>query len=98
MTIRFATKEDIPAFVELGRFFHGLTRFRSYEFNGDRVAAQLRAVIDAGQEKQGTHCFIVAKDSDKKAIGGLIGVSSGTFFPIRSSRASYTMTSCRSGE
>lgn len=80
MIIRFATIKDIPAFVELGRYFHGLTRFRSYEFNGDRVAAQLRAVIDAGQDKNGTHCFIVAEDSNHKAIGGLIGCVERHFF------------------
>lgn len=80
MTIRFATLEDIPECVELGRFFHGLTRFRTYEFNADRVAVQLRSVVEAGQNKNGTHCFVVAEDSEQKVIGALIGCVERHFF------------------
>lgn len=80
MIIRFATIEDIHEVVELGRYFHGVTRFASYKFNANRVAEQLRAVINAGQEKHGTHCFIVAEDSEKKLIGALIGCIERHFF------------------
>lgn len=70
MKIRFAVAEDIPAFVELGRRFHAMTRFRHYEYDPERVVASLRAVIE---NARGTHCFFVAEDADGKPVGALIG-------------------------
>lgn len=77
MKIRFATDEDIPAFVELARTFHALTRFRTYDFNADRLIANFKGVID---NPRGTHCFFVAEDSEGKQIGGLIGCVESHFF------------------
>lgn len=77
MKIRFATLDDIPAFVELSRIFHGLTRFKEYDYNPERVAANLRAIIE---NPRGTHCFFVAEDSGGKPVGGLIGCMESHFF------------------
>lgn len=77
MKIRFATVDDIPAFVEMAQTFHTLTRFRAYDYNPERVAANLKAVID---NPRGTHCFFVAEDSGGKAVGGLIGCVESHFF------------------
>lgn len=83
MTIRFARVEDIPTMVELGAYFHSITRFKSYDYNYDRVSGQLRALIDAGQEKRGTHCCLLAEDSHGEIIGGVIGCVERHFFSDR---------------
>lgn len=80
MKIRFATLEDVDPFVEMGRRFHALTRFRVYEYKPSRVADQLRAVVHTGQNEKGTHCFLVAEDSQGQPVGGLIGCVEKHFF------------------
>lgn len=80
MNIRFATLDDVPTFVEMGKRFHELTRFRVYDYNPSRVADQLRAVIHTGQNEKGTHCFFVAEDSQGQPVGGLIGCVEKHFF------------------
>lgn len=77
MKIRFATHDDVADFVELGRRFHAMTRFAAYDYNADRMATQLRAVID---NPRGTHCFLVAEDSQGQSVGGLIGCIERHFF------------------
>lgn len=80
MKIRFATLADVPVFVELGRSFHSMTRFASYDYKPERVAQQLRAVIETGQNRNGAHCFFVAEDSQGQPVGGLIGCVERHFF------------------
>lgn len=80
MNIRFATLEDVPTFVEMGKRFHALTRFRAYDYQPGRVADQLRSVVHIGQNEKGTHCFLVAEDSQGQPIGGLIGCVEKHFF------------------
>ena len=80
MKIRFATLEDVPGFVEMSRKFHALTRFAAYDYNSERVAQQLRATIETGQNKNGTHCFFVVEESQGLPIGGLIGCVEQHFF------------------
>lgn len=77
MQIRFATLEDIPDLVELGRRFHALTRFRIYDYNASRVGEQLRALIENGR---GSHCFFVAEDGAGAPAGALIGCVEKHFF------------------
>lgn len=77
MKIRFATLDDIPAFVELSRTFQARTRFRDYAFNPERVANNLRAAIE---NPRGTHCFFVAEDAAEKPVGCLIGCVERHFF------------------
>lgn len=80
MKIRFATLDDVAAGVECGRQMHAITRFAAYDFNAERVAQNLRAVIEAGQNDKGTHCFLVAEDSKGRFAGGLIGCVERHFF------------------
>ncbi|MBI5790272.1 MAG: hypothetical protein HZA63_02230 [Rhodocyclales bacterium] len=70
MKIRFAKLEDVPALVELGRRIHAVTRFSQFEFNPDRVAGNLAALI---QDTRGMYCFFVAEDSTGLPVGGLVG-------------------------
>lgn len=70
MQIRFARLEDVPRLVEMGRRYHQLTRVRAFDYNGQKVAQTLAAVI---QHKTGTHCFFVAQRDDGSLVGGLIG-------------------------
>jgi len=79
MKIRFATRADIPACIEIGRRMHAVTRFAAYDFNAERLAQSLGAVIDSGHAK-GTHCFFVAEDATGQLIGGLIGCIERHFF------------------
>lgn len=80
MKIRFATLNDIPACIEGGRRMHAATRFAAYDYNAERVAKNLRAVIETGQNGKGTHCFFVAEDSQGQIIGALIGCIERHFF------------------
>ena len=80
MKTRFATLNDIAAGVECGRRMHAITRFAGYDFNAERVAQNLRAVIEAGQNGKGTHCFFIAEDSNNQFVGGLIGCVERHFF------------------
>jgi N-acetylglutamate synthase-like GNAT family acetyltransferase len=80
MKIRFATLDDIPASLEAGREFHALTRFAGYDYNVERLSENLRAVIAAGQNAKGTHCFFVAEDDHAKFCGVLIGCVERHFF------------------
>lgn len=59
---------------------HAMTRFAAYDFNADRVAQNLRAVIEAGQNAYKTHCFFVAEDDAGRIFGALIGGVERHFF------------------
>lgn len=80
MKIRFATLDDVPAFVEMGHRFHELTRFHVYDYNAERVALNLRAVVE---NARGSHCFFVAEDSADNPVGGIIGCVEQHFFSNR---------------
>ncbi|MBV1786785.1 GNAT family N-acetyltransferase [Marinobacterium sp. D7] len=80
MKIRFATPDDVAPFVEMCRVFHAMTRFAAYDYNPERVAHNLKAVIDIGQNGKGSHCFFVAEDSQGQPVGGLIGCIERHFF------------------
>ncbi|MDR0775588.1 MAG: GNAT family N-acetyltransferase [Azonexus sp.] len=79
MKIRFATRNDIPACTEIGRRMAAVTRFAAYDFNAERLAQNLGAVIDSGHAK-GTHCLFVAEDTAGQLIGLLIGCIERHFF------------------
>lgn len=80
MNIRFAKLDDVSDIVEVGRRLHAETRFAAYDFNAERVAENLRGVIEIGQNGKGTHCFFVAEDSHGKSVGALIGCIERHFF------------------
>ena len=80
MRIRFATLDDIPTCIEAGRRMHAMTRFSAYDYNAERVAQNLQALIEIGQNANKTHCFFVAEDSFGQVIGALIGGVERHFF------------------
>ncbi|NWG32554.1 MAG: GNAT family N-acetyltransferase [Rhodocyclaceae bacterium] len=80
MKIRFATLSDIPACIEGGKRMHAMTRFSAYDYNTERMAQNLRAVIETGQNTHKTHCFFVAEDEAGQIIGALIGCVERHFF------------------
>lgn len=77
MKIRFARPSDVPAFVQAGSRVHGATRFQSFNYDMERVAQSLRAII---ANPAGPHCFIVAVDEGETPIGWLIGCVERHFF------------------
>lgn len=72
MKIRFASTDDLPACVELGRQLHQLTRFTRYQFQPERVASQLRTLIETGQNIQRSHCMLLAENQEGLLCGALI--------------------------
>ncbi|MEW6134004.1 MAG: GNAT family N-acetyltransferase [Pseudomonadota bacterium] len=80
MKIRFATPDDVPALVEMGRRMHAATRFAAYDYNAERVVQNLHAVIETGQNAHKTHCFFVAEDGGGHIFGALIGCVERHFF------------------
>lgn len=77
MKIRFATPQDVPVIVELGRRFHALTRFCVYHYDTERTTLSLHAVL---RNPRGGHCFFVAEDSTGETVGFLIGCIEQHFF------------------
>lgn len=77
MRIRFATPQDVPVFVEMGRRFHAMTRFRVYEYDPRRMTESLNAVV---HNPRGSHCFFVAENSAGEPIGALVGCIEQHFF------------------
>jgi GNAT superfamily N-acetyltransferase len=70
-TIRFATVNDIPAMVALGKRMHAITRFRTMPYDEERVTRTLRVVLEQGKERY--VCF-VAEDASHEIVGGLLAV------------------------
>jgi RimJ/RimL family protein N-acetyltransferase len=77
MAIRFATLEDIHTIIDLGRIYHEESRFKHYGFDPDKVASNLRGLIE---DKSGARCFFVADDANKRPYAGLIGCIESYFF------------------
>ena len=71
MPIRFATVEDIPALVALGKRMHAITRFSRFEYRGDRVA---KALHDAFEKGAGRYVCLVAEDGRNQVAGVLLAV------------------------
>jgi GNAT superfamily N-acetyltransferase len=71
MPIRFATVNDIPALVALGKRMHAITRFQRFAYHDARVANSLREAFEKGK---GRYVCLVAEGSDKKVVGALLAV------------------------
>ncbi|MGH8857416.1 MAG: GNAT family N-acetyltransferase [Polaromonas sp.] len=71
MPIRFATPQDVPALVALGKRMHAITRFKSFTYNEARVAQALSAAIEKGN---GRYVCFVAEDSARRVVGVLLAV------------------------
>lgn len=77
VTIRFATVDDIPAFVEAGRQIHATTRFSVYDYNAEKLSKALRAIIE---DTRGSSCFIAALDAAGRPLGWIIGTMERQFY------------------
>jgi GNAT superfamily N-acetyltransferase len=71
MPIRFATVNDIPAMVALGKRMHAITRFRTMPYDEQRVARTLRVALEQGRDRY--VCFL-AEDGEGQIVGGLLAV------------------------
>ncbi len=71
MPIRFATLQDVPALVELGRQMHAITRFRALRFDGEQVRHALEAALTKGQDR---YVLLVAANAQGAVVGGLLAV------------------------
>lgn len=73
MKIRFATLDDLPACIVLGRRLQQLTRFARLDYEPARVEDQLRRLIHIGQQHRRSHCLLLAEADDGQLAGGLVG-------------------------
>lgn len=80
MTIRLACPEDVDALVALGERMHGLTRFRTLDYDRARVARALADVITRGQHR---YVCLVAQGAEGVLVGGLLGVLEQHIFSQR---------------
>ncbi len=71
MPIRFATLQDVPALVELGRQMHAITRFQAFRFDGDQVNQALAAMLTKGRDR---YVLLVAVNGQDAVLGGLLAV------------------------
>lgn len=71
MAIRFATVDDIPALVALGKRMHAITRFRVFRYDEERVSKALQSALAVGQ---GRYVCFVAEDGGKQVVGVLLAV------------------------
>lgn len=71
MPIRFATVDDIPALIELGRQMIGHTRFATFAYEPLRVQAQLHAALTEGKSR---YVCLLAFDSEDRLVGMLLAV------------------------
>ncbi|MDP1905910.1 MAG: GNAT family N-acetyltransferase [Pseudomonadota bacterium] len=79
MKIRYATRNDIPAMLELGRGIHAESRFADMPYDEAKLREGLGELIHL-QEQAGSHCFLVAESGDARIVGGFIGALETYFF------------------
>ena len=71
MPIRFATINDVPGLVALGKQMHALTRFNTYPYEEARVAASLEHAFTKGKDK---YVCIVGVNAQGQMAGMLLAV------------------------
>ncbi len=71
MPIKRAELKDVPGLVEMAKRMHALTRFKNLEFNEARIIRTFEELIERGQ---GRYLALVAIGSERRIVGGLIGV------------------------
>lgn len=71
MPVRFATPQDVPALVALGKRMHAITRFRHFVYDEARVAQSLDAAIT---ESKNRYVCLVSEDGQGKVVGVLLAV------------------------
>lgn len=79
MKIRYATRADIPAMLEVGKVIHAESRFADMPYDETKLRQGLDELIHL-QEKAGSHCFLVAENRDARIVGGFIGALETYFF------------------
>lgn len=78
MKLRFATRADLAAMIELGRGIHAESRFAAMPYDPGKLATALENVIV--QQSRGSQCFLVVENREGHIIGGLIGALEEYFF------------------
>ena len=78
MKLRLATKDDIPTMVELGRGIHAESRFAALPYDAEKLSRALAGLLD--RQIRGSHCFLLAENSQARVIGGFIGGMESYFF------------------
>jgi GNAT superfamily N-acetyltransferase len=77
MSIRFATAEDIPTLVDIGRVYQQESRFKRYRYNPEKLRLNLENLV---ANTSGSHCFFVADNAKREPYALLIGCIETYFF------------------
>jgi hypothetical protein len=77
ITIRFASIADIPTLIEMGKVVHAEARQSSFPYDPEKLASQLKAVLDPPNQ---THCIFLAEHAKEGVIGAFIGYVAEYFF------------------
>lgn len=72
--VRDATLDDIPAMVALGAIMHAESRYSFMAYDGEKVAATLRALIGTG--------FVRVHVKDGEIDGGMVGYMGEPWFSM----------------
>ena len=76
MAVRFATQQDIPAIVALGRRIHAESRFQAMGYDEEKLIASANQMVSSGQV---SHCCFVA-EFEGQVIGLFVGCVEEYFF------------------
>ena len=77
MKVRFATVDDLPALIDLGRRIHAESRFRGFSYDPSKLLQTGQRVLNS---TTGTHCCFVAEASTGKLAGVFVGCVEEYFF------------------
>lgn len=75
--IRFATVDDIPAMVDLGKAIHAETRLARFPFNPKRLTTQFESILSPPRSD---FCVLVAEKETRGLVGGFWGQISQYYF------------------
>ena len=74
MRLRFATPDDLPTLVVLGRVMHEESSFAPMDYDIDRVKETLTELMDKSQ------FVVVAEATNGEVIGGMAGMCTQSWF------------------
>lgn len=73
MKIRTATRNDLPALIDIGQDMHAESRYRAYTYDPDRLEQTLKIVLD-------DELSLVAEAEDGRIVGAFIAFVTPQFF------------------
>ena len=70
--LRFATEDDVPALVAMGRLMHAESRYSYTHYSEHKVGGQIRFLLEAGR--------VFVADQDGEIVGTIMGMLTQWWF------------------